>query len=302
MAKPNLNDLLAFATIAQERSFTRAAAQLGLSRSALSHKMRALEALLGMQLLTRTTRSVSTTEAGARLLAAVAPRISEIEDELGSLSLLREKPAGTVRITANDHSIQTLLWPRLLPLLQKYPDIHVELSADYGFVDIAAKRFNAGVRLGDSVDKDMIAVRIAPDMRMAVGAAPSYLQGKELPTSPRDLTRFNCINLRLATYGGLYAWEFEKDGSELSVRVQGQVTFNNSYTKLQAAIDGMGLVYTPYDLLEPHFRSGALIPLLEAWWPVFPGYHLYYTSRHQVSPAMSLVIEALRFRSPDVNS
>lgn len=295
MAKPNLNDLLAFATTAREQSFTRAAAQLGISRSALSHKMRALEELLGMQLLTRTTRSVSTTEAGARLLSAVAPRISEIEEELASLSALREKPAGMIRITANDHSIQTILWPRLEPLLREYPDIQIEFSADYGFTDIAAQRFNAGVRLGDSVDKDMIATRIAPDMRMAIGAAPDYLQAKPLPVSPRELTEFSCINLRLPTYGGLYAWEFEKDGNELSVRVQGQVIFNNVFLMLKAAIDGNGLVYAPFDLLEQHFASGELIPLLQDWWATFPGYHIYYASRRQVSPALSLVIEALRY-------
>ncbi|KIP98822.1 MULTISPECIES: LysR family transcriptional regulator [Pseudomonas] len=295
MAKPNLNDLLAFATTARERSFTRAAAQLGISRSALSHKMRALEELLGMQLLTRTTRSVSTTEAGARLLSAVAPRISEIEEELASLTALREKPAGMVRITANDHSIQTVLWPRLLPLLEEYPDIQIEFSADYGFTDIAAQRFNAGVRLGDSVDKDMIATRIAPDMRMAIGAAPKYLEGKRPPASPHELTEFDCINLRLPTYGGLYAWEFEKDGNELSVRVEGQVIFNNAFLMIKAAIDGRGLVYAPFDILEQHFKSGELEPLLEDWCATFPGYHIYYASRRQVSPALTLVINALRY-------
>ncbi|MBE8716089.1 LysR family transcriptional regulator [Cellvibrio polysaccharolyticus] len=301
MAKPTLNDLQAFATIAQERSFARAAAQLGLSRSALSHKIRTLEKQLGVQLLIRTTRSVSTTEAGARLLGVIGSRINEIEEELGSLSATRARPAGTVRITANDHSIQTTLWPRLLPLLQKYPEIRIEFSADYGLTDIAANQFNAGVRLGDSIDKDMIAVRIAPDMCMAVGAAPGYLKTRLPPATPGELTGFSCINLRLPTYGGLYAWEFEKEGHELNVRVQGQVTFNNVYLMLKAAIDGVGLVYAPRDLLEPYFSSGELLPLLDDWWATFPGYHIYYTSRHQVSPALSLVIDALRYQSPLIN-
>ena len=297
MPKENLNDLMAFVAVAQERSFTRAAAQLGISRSALSHSMRALEARLGIQLLTRTTRSVSTTEAGARLLGVVAPRINEIELELGSLSAMRDKPAGTVRITADDHSIQTVLWPRLLPLLQGYPDIQVEFIVDYGFTDIAAERFDAGVRIGSSVDKDMIAVRIAPDMRMAVAGSPAYLEGKPPPATPRELTEHRCINLRLPTRGDLYAWEFEKDGAPLNVRVQGQAIFNNAYLMLQAALDGMGLTYAPLDLLQPHFDAGQLVPLLEDWWPQFPGYHLYYANRRQFSPALALVIDALRYRS-----
>ena len=301
MAKENLNELMAFVAVAQERSFTRAAAQLGISRSALSHSMRALEARLGIQLLTRTTRSVSTTEAGARLLGVVAPRIDEIELELVSLSAMRDKPAGTVRITAGDHSIQTTLWPRLLPLLREYPDIQVELIVDYGFTDIAAGRFDAGVRIGTSVDKDMIAVRIAPDIRMAVAGHPDYLAGKPALTTPRDLTEHRCINLRLPTRGDLYIWEFEKDGTPLNVRVQGQAIFNNVYLMLQAALDGMGLTYAPLDLLQPHFDSGRLVPLLEGWWPQFPGYHLYYASRRQLSPALALVIDALRYRSKAKN-
>lgn len=296
MPKENLNDLAAFVTVAQERSFTRAAAKLGLSRSALSHSMRALEARLGVRLLTRTTRSVSTTEAGARLLNVVAPRIDEIEMELGSLGAMRDKPAGTVRITASDHCIQNVLWPRLLPLLKTYPDIYIECSVDYGLTDVAAERFDAGVRLGDSVDKDMIAVRIAADMRMAVAGSPEYLAEKQPLHEPRDLAEHRCINLRLPTHGGLYVWEFEKNGQPLKVRVQGQAIFNNAYLMLQAALDDVGLTYAPLDLLEPHFETGALIPVLEDWWPQFPGYHLYYASRRQLSPAMSLVIEALRYR------
>lgn len=297
MSKENLNDLHAFVAVARERSFTRAAAQLGLSRSALSHAMLALEARLGVRLLTRTTRSVSTTEAGARLLASVAPRLAEIELELNSLSALRDKPAGTVRITAHDHAIHTILWPRLRPLLSQYPDVQVELSIDYGFTDIAAERFDAGVRSGDRVNQDMIAVRIAPDLRMAVVASPEYMSDQPVPATPSDLTSHRCINLRLPTHGGFYAWEFEKQGQALNVRVSGQTTFNNTFLMLQAALDGMGLAYVPYDLVQTHIEHGRLLSILESWWPVFPGYHLYYANRRQISPALSLVIEALRFRA-----
>lgn len=295
MAKENLNDLQAFVAVARARSFTRAAAQLGLSRSALSHAMSALEARLGMRLLTRTTRSVSTTEAGARLLEAVAPRLDEIELEMNSLNALRDKPAGTVRITAHDHAITTLLWPRLLPLLQRYPDVHVEFCVDYAFTDIAANRFDAGVRIGSRVDKDMVAVRLAPDLRMAVVASPAYLAGKALPDLPGDLTLHRCINLRLATHGGLYAWDFEKEGQAVSVRVNGQATFNNTYLMLQAALDGMGFAFVPLDIAQPHIEEGRLVAVLEDWSPVFPGYHLYYASRRHVSSALALVIEALRW-------
>ena len=297
-AVENLNDLQAFVTVARERSFTRAAAQLGLSRSALSHAMLALEARLGVRLLTRTTRSVSTTEAGARLLNVLEPRLDEIAQELGSLNALRDKPAGTVRITAHDHAIHTVLWPRLRPLLQEYPDVQVEFSVDYGFTDIAAQRFDAGVRGGDQVDKDMIAVRIAPDMRMAVAASPEYLQGRPLPATPPDLTGHRCINLRLPTHGGLYVWEFEKDGQAVNVRVRvgGQATFNNTFLMLQAALDGMGFAYVPQDLVQPHVAQGRLVSVLEDWLPPNPGYHLYYANRRQIAPALALVIEALRYQ------
>jgi DNA-binding transcriptional LysR family regulator len=296
MGKENLNDLRAFVTVARERSFTRAAAQLGLSRSALSHAMAGLEARLGVRLFTRTTRSVSTTEAGARLLDAVAPRLDEIELELDSLSAMRDKPAGTVRITAHDHAIATILWPRLLPLLRQYPDIRIEFSVDYALTDIAAHRYDAGVRNGNSVDKDMIAVRIAPDLRMAVVASPGYLAGKPLPSTPHDLTDHRCINLRLPTHGGLYVWEFEKHGQTVDVRVTGQTVFNNTLLMLQAALDGMGFAYMPLDLAQPLIEQGRLVPALQDWWPLFPGYHLYYANRRQLAPALRLVIEALRWR------
>ncbi|CAN7315171.1 LysR family transcriptional regulator [Acidovorax sp. LjRoot66] len=292
----NLNDLRAFVVVARERSFTRAAAQLGLSRSGLSHAMLALESRLGVRLLARTTRSVSTTEAGARLLATVAPRLQEIEAELGALSAMRDKPAGTVRITAHDHAIATVLWPRLQPLLLEYPDIRIEFSVDYAFTDIASQRFDAGVRVGDRVDKDMVAVRIGPPLRMAVAASPAYLAGKALPVTPHDLTAHQCVNLRLPTHGGLYAWDFEKDGQALAVRVQGQVVFNNTQLMLQAALDGLGFCYVPLELVQPHAEHGRLVPVLQDWWPSFSPYHLYYANRRQTAPALALVIEALRWR------
>lgn len=264
--------------------------------------MSGLEARLGVRLLTRTTRSVSTTEAGARLLDAVASRLDEIEAELNALSAARDKPAGTVRITTSDHAIIVALWPRLLPLLKEYPDIHIELNVDYAFTDIAAHRFEAGVRMGDSVDKDMIAVRIAPDLRMAVVASPEYLAGKLAPVTPHDLTDHRCINLRLPTHGGLYVWDFEKDGQAVNVRVNGQTTFNNTFLMIQAALDGMGFAYVPLDVVQSHIDKGMLVPALEDWWPLFPGYHLYYPSRRQMSPALALVVESLRWCESDAAS
>ncbi|MGK6305929.1 LysR family transcriptional regulator [Variovorax sp. DT-64] len=298
MPKENLNDLQAFVVVARERSFTRAAAQMGVSRSALSHSMLALEARLGVRLLTRTTRSVSVTDAGARLLNTLAPRLQDIERELESLTAMRDKPAGTVRITAHDHAIATVLWPRLLPLLNQYADIEVEFSVDYAFTDIAAERFDAGVRVGNRVDKDMVAVPIAPALRMAVAASPEYLAGKSIPVKPGDLTAHRCVNLRLPTHGGLYAWDFEKGNKEVSVRVRGQTVFNNTFLMLRAALDGMGFAYVPFDIMDEHIREGRLVPVLQDWWPTFPGYHLYYANRRQLAPALALVIEALRYRAP----
>lgn len=299
MSKENLNDLQAFVVVARERSFTRAAAQMGLSRSALSHAMLALEARLGVRLLTRTTRSVSTTEAGARLLETVAPRLQEIEAELGQLSAMRDKPAGTVRITAHDHAISTVLWPRLLPLLRQYPDIQIEFSVDYAFTDIASHRFDAGVRVGDRVDKDMLAVRISPDLRMAVAASPGYLAGRPMPKRPQDLIAHRCVNLRLPTRGNLYAWDFEKGKKAINVKVEGQTVFNSTSLMLQAALDGLGFAYVPFDLMKPHIDAGRLVAVLEDWWPSFPGYHLYYASRRQIAPALALVIDALRYRGSE---
>ena len=296
MSRENLADLQLFVAVAEAGSFTRAAAQLGLSRSALSHAISALEARLGVRLLTRTTRSVSATEAGARLLDVLGPRLGDIDAALASLSSMRDRPAGTVRITAHDHAIRTVLWPKLVPLLREYPDILVDISVDYGLTDIASQRFDAGVRSGNQVDKDMIAVRIGPDLTMAVAGSPAYFEGRVQPVTPGGLTDHQCINLRLPTYGGLYAWEFKKGHRALQARVQGQAVFNNTALMVDAALDGLGLCYAPLDLLQPHFDAGRLVPVLESWWPRFPGYHLYYASRRQMPPALALVVGALRHR------
>lgn len=231
-----------------------------------------------------------------RLYSMLQPMLSELDSELAALRALSEKPAGTVRITAHDHAIASVLWPRLQVLLKRYPDIQLELSADYALTDIVAQQFDAGVRVGNIVDKDMIAVRIGPDFHMAVVGSPDYLRGKNVPVTPGDLTAHQCINLRLPTRGGLYAWDFEKEGKALSVRVQGQATFNNTYLMLQAALDGLGFAYIPLDLAKPYIASGELIAVLEEWWPYFPGYHLYYASRRQMAPALAEVINALRYR------
>lgn len=293
MTKEKLGDLQAFVTVARERSFTRAATLLGVSRSALSHTLLALEDRLGVRLLTRTTRSVSPTEAGRRLLAVLAPRLDEIESELAAVRAASDKPAGTVRITANDHAITTVLWPRLRPLLSTHPDIRVEFSMDYELTDIAARQFDAGVRMGDQVDKDMIAVRLTPDMRMTVVAAPAYLAGKAPITVPQDLMAHNCINLRLPTQGSLYAWEFEQDNRPLKVRVEGQTVFNNTFLMIQAALDGGGIAYVPSDLVDKSLAAGELVSLLDDWCPLFPGYYLYYPSRQHLPIAFELVIDAL---------
>ncbi|HBF51622.1 MAG TPA: LysR family transcriptional regulator [Massilia sp.] len=296
MERINLNNVAAFVVVARERSFTRAAAQLGLSQSSLSHTISALEAKLGMRLLTRTTRGVSPTEAGERLLATVGPYCEGIEAELASLSEDRDKPAGTVKISSHDHAVRTILWPKLSALLPAYPDLKIEFSIHYGLIDIVAERFDAGVRVGDQVAKDMIAVRIAPDLNMAVVGAPAYFANHPIPATPHELTAHNCINLRLTTYGGLYAWEFEKDGQALNVRVQGQLVYNSSRPMLRAALAGFGLACIPEDIAREHIEAGRLVHVLADWMPTFPGYHLYYPSRRPSSPAMSLVIDALRYR------
>ena len=296
MQRGNLNDLLAFLAVGQERSFTKAAAKLGVSQSALSHTIRGLEERLGLRLLTRTTRSVSPTEAGERLLHTIGPRFEEIETELAALSELREKPAGTIRITATDYAIETILWPKITKLLRQYPDIKVELIIDYGMTDIVAERFDAGVRVGEQVAKDMIAVRVGPDIRIAVVGAPSYFDGRSEPQRPQDLIGHNCINLRLPTRGGLYAWEFEKDGRELRVHVEGQLVFNGTFQMLNAALAGSGLAYLPEDVAQPHLSKGRLKRVLAHWCPHYSGYHLYYPSRRQPTPAFTLLVNVLRYR------
>jgi DNA-binding transcriptional LysR family regulator len=297
MVRTNINDLTAFVAVARERSFTRAAAQLGVSPSALSHTVRALEERLGIRLLARTTRSVTPTEAGERLLRSIGPKFEEIDGELAALSELRDKPAGTVRITTVEHAAETILWPAMAKLLPKYPDVNVEIINDYGLTDIVAERFDAGVRLGEQVDKDMISVRIAPEFRMAVVAAPSYFRDRKQPRTPHDLTEHACIKLRLPTYGGFYAWDFRKGGRELKVRVEGQVAFNAVALMRQATLAGLGLVYLPEDVVEADIQKGRLIRVLMDWCSPLPGYHLYYPSRRQSSPAFALVVDALRYRA-----
>ena len=296
MNRDTFADLVAFAAIAREGSFTRAAARLGLSPSALSHLIRGLETRLGLRLLARTTRSVAPTEAGARLLATLAPRLDEIDAELTALAELSARPSGLVRITAGDHVIETLVMPRLYPLLRDYPDIKVEISVDYGLTDIVTQRFDAGIRLGEDVDRDMVAVRIGPDLRWAVVGAPGYFAHRPQPQQPQDLTAHDCINLRLQSQGGLYAWEFAKDGRALRVRVAGQLTFNRTPQIVDAALAGMGLGFVPLARVTQELAEGRLIRALDDWCPAFPGYHLYYPSRRQPSAAFALVVDQLRWR------
>lgn len=296
MPRSNLDDLLAFMAVVRERSFTSAAAKLGISQSALSHTVRRLETSLGIRLLSRTTRSLAPTEAGQRLLERLAPHFEQIETELDGLTELREKPAGTIRITAGEHAAHNVLWPALAKFLPRYPDVKVEVSVDSGFTDIVAERFDAGVRLGEQVARDMIAVRIAPDMRLIVVGAPAYFAQRLPPRKPQDLTAHNCINLRLPTRGGLYVWEFQKGRRELNVRVDGQLVFNSIALMLDAALAGSGLTILPEDVIQPHVAEGRLRMVLEEWSPPFSGYHLYYPSRRQVSPAFSLLVDALRYR------
>ncbi|CAD5355626.1 putative nucleic acid-binding regulator [Enterobacter cancerogenus] len=296
MLKDNFNDLLSFMVVARERSFTRAAAQLGVSQSALSHAMRNLEARLEVRLLTRTTRSVAPTEAGERLLMRLSPHLLEIEQELTALRDTRDRPAGNIRLTAGEHAMSAVLWPVLKSFMAQYPDIHVEVTVDNGLTDIVDGRFDAGVRLGEQVAKDMIAVRIAPDMRMAVVGSADYFERYGTPDTPEQLQHHRCINMRLPTRGGLYAWEFERDGRELRVRVDGQLTLNNLPQRIDAAESGLGLAYVPEDTVREALDQGRLLRVLEAWCPPFDGYHLYYPSRRQHTTAFSLLVDALRYR------
>jgi DNA-binding transcriptional LysR family regulator len=298
MRREQLADLAAFVAVARERSFTRAAAKLGITQSSLSHTIRRLESALGLRLLSRTTRSVAPTEAGERLLRTLSPALEDIDTELASLSELREKPAGSIRITASGHAAETILMPALERLLPEYPDIKVEITVDYGLTNVVAERYDAGVRLGEQVDKDMVAVCVGPDMRMAAVATPSYFAKRRLPRVPQDLAEQQCINLRLPTSGGLYAWEFEKAGREVKVRVDGQLAFNDASMSLRAARIGLGIAYVPEDMVQSDIDAGRLVRVLAEWCAPFSGYHLYYPSRRQSTPAFALLVEALRYHGP----
>lgn len=297
MAKTDLNQLTWFQVVAEERSFTKAAAKLGVAQSTLSHTIKQLEARMGIRLLTRTTRNVATTVAGERLLQTITPRIAEIEDEIAALTALREKPSGSIRLTLSDHALESVVWPKLKPVLSTYPDVSVEMILDSTFRNIIEEGFDAGVRLGESVEKDMIAVRIGPDWRLVAVASPGYLGAHGTPQHPHDLVRHICINMRHETAGGLYAWEFEKEGQELRVRVSGQLTFNNSYAMIDAAVNSYGIAYVPENIVERHVASGALVQVLDDWSPFFDGYFLYYPSRRQNLPAFKVIVDALRHRN-----
>lgn len=294
MLKENFNDLISFLVVARERSFTRAAAKLGVSQSALSHSIRALEERLELRLLTRTTRSVAPTEAGEKMVASLGPRFAEIESELEALSEMRKRPAGNIRITAGEHAVDSVLWPVLKTFLMDYPEINVEITLDNALTDIVTGRFDAGIRLGEQVAKDMIAVRIGPEMSMAVVGSPSYFATNDVPDSPQALQGHRCINMRLPTMGSIYAWEFEQNGRELKVRVEGQLTFNSLRQRIDAAITGFGLAYVPEDSVKSEIASGQLVRVLQEWCEPFPGYYLYYPSRKQHTTAFSLLLDALR--------
>lgn len=296
MPRTDLNQLTWFQVVAEERSFTKAAAKLGVAQSTLSHTIKQLEARMGLRLLTRTTRNVATTAAGVRLLQTITPRIAEIEDEIAALTALREKPSGSIKLTLSDHALESVVWPKLKPVLSAYPDISVELILDSTFRNIVEEGFDAGVRLGESVEKDMIAVRIGPDWRLVAVASPAYLDKHGVPEHPRDLVRHVCINMRHETSGGLYAWEFEKEGQALRVRVHGQLTFNNSYAMIDAVVNGYGVAYVPEDIVGQHIASGKLARVLDDWSPFFDGYFLYYPSRRQNLPAFRIIVDVLRHR------
>lgn len=294
MASQDFNDLLAFVAVARERSFTRAAAKLGVVQSTLSHTIKRLEMQMGLRLLTRTTRSVGLTEAGERLQQSLAPRIEEIERDIAALMSLRDTPSGSIRITLSEHALETVVWPRLAPVLAKYPDVKVEFSLDIGFRNIVKDGFDAGIRLGESVEKDMIAVRIGPDWRLVAVASPAYLKQHPRPRHPQDLIRHACIKRRLAA-GGHYVWEFARNGAELRVRVEGQLTFNDSGAMIDAAVKGFGIAYVPEDMVAQRIRSGELIVVLDDWSPQFDGYYIYYPTSRQNSAAFKVIVDALRY-------
>jgi len=294
MLKENFNELQIFFVVARERSFTKAASKLGVTQSALSHAIKALEERLNIRLLTRTTRSVAPTLAGEKIIACLEPRIADLEQELESLIHLNGRVSGTVRLSAGEHAVRSLIWPKLKSLLQNYPDINLELIVDNGFVDIIAERFDAGVRLGESVDKDMIAVKIGPEMRMVLVGSPAYFTANSPPETPHDLRKHRCINVRMPTAGGIFHWEFEKDGHTLRVKVEGQLTFNLLAERVDAALSGFGIAYLPEDIAQPYITSHQLVQVLPDWCHTFPGYYLYYPSRKLHPPAFSLIIDALR--------
>lgn len=294
MAREHLNDLMWFLAVAEERSFTRAAARLGVTQSTLSHRIKRLETGMGIRLLSRTTRSVATTEAGERLQQTLAPRVAEIEAELAALMEYRDRPAGRVRITLSDHAMQTVVWPRLHPVLARYPDVSVEFDIDNGFRNIVEDGFDAGVRLGESLQNDMVAVRISPDWRLVAVASPGYLAQRGVPDHPAALVGHNCMNHRQRSSGGLYAWEFGKDGQDLRVRVGGQLTFNSSPMMIDAAVRGLGIAYVPENLARAQIAAGGLVQILDDWSPFFAGYYLYYPTRRQNLPAFRVIVEALR--------
>jgi DNA-binding transcriptional LysR family regulator len=295
MAREQFNDLIWFLAVADERSFTRAAAKIGIAQSTLSHTIKRLETRMGIRLLTRTTRSVALTEAGERLRQTLAPRLAEIESEIASLTVFRDKPAGRLRITLSDHALQTVVWPKLRAVIADFPDIAIEFDINSGFRNIVADGFDAGIRLGESIEQDMVAVRIGPDWRLVAVASAGYLDRRGAPHHPQDLIDHNCINMRQATAGGLYAWEFAKDGTDLRVRVEGQLTFNTSFAMVDAAVRGLGIAYVPEDMVERQIESGELVRILDDWSPFFAGYYIYYPSRRQNLPALRLVIDALRY-------
>lgn len=302
MALETFNDVLAFVHVVREGSFTRASALLGVTPSALSHAVRGLETRLGVRLLTRTTRSIAPTEAGERLFNSVAPRFDDIDAEVAAVKELHDKPVGTIRITSAEHAANSVLWPKLSKVMQDHPGIHVEVTVDYTMSDIVAQRYDAGVRVGDQVAKDMIAVRIGPDLRIAVVGAPDYFATRPKPRSPQDLTQHNCINLRLPTHGGFLPWDFEKNGQEIKLRVTGQWVFNSSSPIARAALAGHGLAFVPEDMVLEHIAAGRLVRVLDDWCKPYPGYHLYYPSRRQSSRALTTIVEALRHRKKSAHS
>lgn len=296
MLKENFNDLIYLVMVARERSFTRAAAKLGVSQSALSHSIRGLEERLNTRLLTRTTRSVASTEAGERLIQSVAPMITEIEKALQDLADNQENPSGNIRITAGEHALSSTLWPLLKPFVQRYPDVNVELSIDNTLTDIVSGRFDAGVRLGESIEKDMVAVRIGPDWRMAIVATPDYFARHGVPKTPYELQNYRCINMRLPTLGGLYHWEFSKEGKAIRVKVEGQLVFNTLSARIDAALSGMGVSCVPEDSVKTYIEEGKLQSVLQDWCEPFTGYYLYYPSRKQHTAAFSKLIDAVRYQ------